>query len=81
MAYDYDRRSAAAPTFDVRRLERLVAAIKHEADQMVSAVTKYKSDPGRMLPQLDNAVKSGIEIESSLRVFYRTLGPEFTGTI
>lgn len=58
------------------RLERIVASIEKEAKEMRYSLDKYKSDPAKYKPQLENVEHAAGIIESDLRVLRRTLGKE-----
>lgn len=68
--------SAEVTDHNIPRLERIVHSLESEAKQMVSALEKYKSDPGKNKPQLDNVAHGAAIMASSIRVLLRTLGKD-----
>lgn len=58
------------------RLERIVASIEKEAKDMRVAFEKYKHEPERMKPQLQNMGHGAHILGNDVRVLLRTLGEE-----
>lgn len=71
-----DRFRAAEGQDNLPRLERVMASLESEVKQMRAALDKYKSDPAKYKPQLDNVAHGASIVGSDIRVLLRTLGKE-----
>jgi len=71
---DDDGGKTAADKVNVGRLERQVDNIGEVAKSMKSAFDKYKKDPGKYAPQLENVGTDANSVYTSARVILRTLG-------
>ncbi len=64
----------AAAEVNVGRLEKFVRNIEENLKSMRTAIEKYKKDPGKYAPQLENVGTDATRIYTSTRGILRTLG-------
>jgi hypothetical protein len=69
-----DRLGAAPGEVNVAKLDKLLDSAEDEIKQMKSSLSKYKSDPGKYKPQLDNFKNSAGSVFSAMKVMLRSLG-------
>jgi hypothetical protein len=67
-------KSTATRDINIPRLTRLFDAIERELRQMRYSTDLYGQDPGRFLPQLENAANSAVQVQNAARSILRTLG-------
>ena len=64
----------AAREVNIPRIERVIESIEKAAKGMRFSLDKYKEDPGKYEPQLENVANHAHEIMTSARVALRSLG-------
>ena len=70
-----DKFAAQLPVdVNLQRVERVVDDISRQAKDMSLALDKYKKDPQKMKPQLENVIHTAYVISSDVRILLRTLG-------
>jgi len=61
---------------NLNRVERILLSIERGSKELRSAFEKYKSDPAKYKPQLDNMASDVSVMASDCRTLLRTLGEE-----
>jgi hypothetical protein len=69
-----DRVGAVEGEVNLPKLDRLLDSTEDEVKQMRSSLSKYKSDPGKYKPQLENFKNSAGSVFSAMKVMLRSLG-------
>ncbi len=61
---------------NLQRVERIIVSIERGAKELRSSFDKYKSDPAKFKPQLDNMAHDASVLGSDVRTLLRSLGEE-----
>ncbi len=64
----------ASEKIPLQRIERQIAAIEEEAQQMRHSLKVYASDPRKYEPQLANLAQAALYTQRSAEIILRALG-------
>ena len=64
----------ASEEINVPKLDKLLDGVEDDVKQMRSSLSKYKSDPRKYLPQMDNFSNSVGSVYMTMKVMLRSLG-------